>query len=158
MLYVFFFCYWAFYPDRRQTLTAWQGASVDAMGMDWQHKQDENTIIRKNITYWGKPHDSKNPNGKSKIHKEDDEQKKDEQIQATLSPAINADFVDSLVLWPLYVGALRDRGVLFTHHLPQVGGEEGVGEKGRRWEVGVGRGTKGQTDRQRENLSILTDH
>ena len=38
------------------------------MGMDWQHKQDENTIIRKNITYWGKPHDSKNPNGKSKIH------------------------------------------------------------------------------------------
>ena len=125
------------------------------MGMDWQHKQDENTIIRKNITYWGKPHDSKNPNGKSKIHKEDDEQKKDEQIQATLSPAINADFVDSLVLWPLYVGALRDRGVLFTHHLPQVGGEEGEGERGRgkrggggKWEWGEGQRDR-QTDRQR---------
>lgn len=108
-------------------------------------------IIRKNNTYWGKPHDSENPNGKSKIHKEDDEQKKDEQIQTTLPPAINADFVDSLVLWPLYVGALCDRGVLFTHHLPQVGGEEREGEKGEgsgevEWEEGQ---RDRQTDRER---------
>ena len=106
-------------------------------------------------TYWGKPHDSKNPNGKSKIHKEDDEQKEDEQIQATLSPAINANFVDSLVLWPLYLGALRDRGVLFTHHLPQVEGKEGEGEKGEGWGSGSGerdKGTNRRTEREFVNI------
>lgn len=63
-------------PDRKPTLTAWKEASVDTMWMKWPHKQNKNMFIRKKNTYWGKPHHFKNPNCKSKIHKEDDEQKK----------------------------------------------------------------------------------
>lgn len=74
-------------------------------------------ITRKDNTYWKKPHHFKNPNCKSQIHHEDDEQEQDEQVQAALPPAIDADFVDILALRPLDLGAFRGGHVLLLHHL-----------------------------------------
>lgn len=55
----------------------------------------------KEDTYRGKPHHFKNPNCQRKIHNEDDKQEEDKQVEATLSPAVNSDFVDILILRPL---------------------------------------------------------
>lgn len=71
----------------------------------------------KKDTYWRKPHHFKNPNCQRKIHNQDDQQQKNKQVEATLSPAINSNFVDVLILWPLQASAWCCCSVLFTYHL-----------------------------------------
>lgn len=71
-------------PDRKQTLITLQEVSTSSIWMKWWCKRNKNMLTtkkkkknekkeREENTYWGKPHHFKNPNCKTKIHKEDDE-------------------------------------------------------------------------------------
>lgn len=53
---------------------------------------------------------------------ENEEQKKNKYVEAVLSPDINDNFVDLLVLWPLSLcGAFRGCSAQFTYHLLHLG-------------------------------------
>lgn len=60
-------------PDRKQTVITLKEALPIQYGWSDTANQTTTCLSGKENTYWGKPHHFKNPNCKSKIHKEDDE-------------------------------------------------------------------------------------
>lgn len=63
------------------------------------------------------PHHPKDPDGEGEVDDEDDDEQHEEQVEATLPPAIDADLVDVVGHRPWHVAALGGADVLLPNHL-----------------------------------------
>lgn len=68
-------------------------------------------------TYRVEPHHPEDPDGQGEVDDQDDEQQQDEQVEAALPPAINANLVDMVGHRPGHAAALGGGDVLLPHHL-----------------------------------------
>lgn len=68
-------------------------------------------------TYCVEPHHPEDPDGQGEVDDQNYEQQQDEQVEAALPPAINANLVDMVGHRPGHAAALGGGDVLLPHHL-----------------------------------------
>ncbi len=68
-------------------------------------------------TYCVEPHHPEDPDGEGEVDHQDDDEQQDEQVQAALPPAIDADLVDMVGHRHGRAAALGGGDILLPHHL-----------------------------------------
>lgn len=69
-------------------------------------------------TYYGEIHDLQDPDGQRKVDQDKDHQEQDEEVEASLPPAVDAHLVQARFLGALHVIPVR---ALLLAHLEQTG-------------------------------------
>lgn len=67
--------------------------------------------------YRVEPHHPEDPDGEGKVDQQDDDEQQDKQVEAALSPAIDADLVDVVRHRHGRAAALGGGDILLPHHL-----------------------------------------